>query len=59
MASSAKSKENYVHHHFQLLFVWQKLEKLMNSHFSFSICSFHLKGSFCLQLILFLVLTSN
>lgn len=59
MAPSANSKGNNVHHHFQLLFVWQKLEKLMNSHFSFSICSFHLKWRFHLPLILFLSLTSN
>lgn len=59
MAPSANSKGNNVHHHIQLLFIWQKLEKLMNSHFSFSICLFHLKWSFLLQLILFLSLTSN
>lgn len=53
------SKGNNVHHYLQLLFVWQKLEKLMNSHFSFSICSFHLKWSFRLHLILFLSLSIN
>lgn len=49
-----QQKENNVNNHFQLLFVWQKLEKLKNSHFTFcsSICSFHLNWSLHSPLIL-------
>lgn len=56
-----QQKGNNVHNHFQLLFVWQKLEKLKNSHltFLFSICSFHLNSTLRLQLFLFHSFTNN
>lgn len=56
-----QQKGNNMHNHFQLLFVWQKLEKLKNSHltFLFSICSFHLNWTLHLQLNLFHSLTNN